>query len=513
MAESPETATMDETIVDVEMLEDRMPDGQAPAVQGQQGGGQQGQRRLTAAEQAYVDRQKRLGQLIEAINKNRTQIEAFLKLLGIDFDFFKAAAIVGLKGTMKNDPDFFHKVHVSSFIDAVMRAAKDGLIPDGKQCAIARFANEAAYMPMVEGYIMIISASIPNLRDVNHNVIIEGDAFDYEEGSDPWVKHKPSLARDPQTGKAIGAWCLIRTYPDGAYLEVVGKADLERIARVNKSTKGPRNDWAGEMHRKAPFRRVLKRLPKSPRLSSLIAHEEMMILPAPTPESPREVRHAEARAITNDELFGGGRPRPTKTATPKKPAAAKAKGEGGRKRKASAQAGGAAVEETQQDQVIENGGDVADENAHQASPELMDLIAAILHAEAATDIAQMVQAARENEALSGTTADEWAWVDETARNAAEKLGAVGGEDEAQGLIAVLTSEHGPKSYDGTQADLWASDILNKLSSMKADNRRTKFWAVNLPHVQRAYDAGFTTHAGKILEVARSKGLSVEVAGG
>jgi hypothetical protein len=51
----------------------------------------------------------------------------------------------------------------------------------------------------------------------------------------------------------------------------MNKYELDRVAAVNPSTKGPRSKWPDQMHRKGPLRRLSKRLRKSKELERLDA--------------------------------------------------------------------------------------------------------------------------------------------------------------------------------------------------------------------------------------------------
>jgi recombinational DNA repair protein RecT len=224
-------------------------------------------RPMTEVERARVEREKAKDAMVALVRDSREDIERSLRVYEIDADRFLAAIEVGITQGLKASEDFCTGDH-RAFLQAAARAAHVGLLPDGKQGAIVKYARDYTFQPMVEGFVEVIWKT-GLVTDVNHNVVCEGDEFDFEEGDNGYVRHKRSLTR-PADAPVIGAWCVINLQTGGKLIEIVDRADLEKIASVNRSTKGPRGTWGREMHRKSPFRRIVKRMPKTERLSVLI---------------------------------------------------------------------------------------------------------------------------------------------------------------------------------------------------------------------------------------------------
>lgn len=224
--------------------------GQQVATQ-QQGG------RLTVSQERALKRNA----MIDGVSSHRSDIERVLKPLGVPFEFFAAGVQIGLNSIASRSPEFFDKVSPTAFLRECMQVARVGLVPDGKRAAIVNYGSDASAIIMVEGFVEVFKKS--GVKDVNHDTVIEGDFFDYEAGSTPFIKHRPDLSRDSNTGRAIAAWCVIHTTDGGYYQEIVGEKDLERIAKTNKAA-GARAIWKGEFDRKAALRRLAKRIPKMP---------------------------------------------------------------------------------------------------------------------------------------------------------------------------------------------------------------------------------------------------------
>jgi recombination protein RecT len=419
---------------------------------------------MTAVQRAAHDRQVKLNSFLTAVVDNRADIERYIKPHGISFDFFQASVEVGLRQLMKTDDKFFEVVPVASFIEAVLKGCFLGLLPDGKEGAIVRFAGEAAFLPMVEGFSKKLWKT-GMVIEINHNVVCEGDDFEFEEGDNGFVSHKRSLVR-PADAEVIGAWCVIKLKTGGQLIEVVDQADLRKIAAVSKAQKGPRVEWAREMHRKAPFRRIVKRMPKDEGLSHLIAHDDTAYdlesrQPAPPPES----------AVPRQSVFGH---RAVRTALP---AAEQAADEGADEQRAGEQA------------------PVDDRDGV-----LTAAVTALRQAEDPTSLAEAVQAWKDQPLLSDLTGDERLWLEETARaRLAELL-------PPPRLRAIISSATGEREYQ--DADLWMNDILAKLSSLKGDPAAV-FWKKNLEFILEAGEGGFDAQADRLLEVAAERGLPTD----
>lgn len=73
------------------------------------------------------------------------------------------------------------------------------------------------------------------------------------------------------------------------------------------------------------------------------------------------------------------------------------------------------------------------------------------------------------------------------------------------LQAIITSTKGPQTY--VEPAFWYGDIINKMNELKG-RLLTAFWEANKPYVEAAGANGYATQAGRVLGVARDKGLEV-----
>lgn len=162
---------------------------------------------------------------------------------------------------LQRQPDLLGTDRKSLFA-AVMQCAQDGLQPDGKEAALVKFKNSAAYMPMVAGLLKLARQS-GEIASLTANVVYAGDDFDYwidDQGEH--LNHRPSIDGDRATIRAV--YAMARTSAGESIIEVMPHAEVEKVRKASRSgNAGPWRDWYSEMARKTAIRRLFKRLPRS----------------------------------------------------------------------------------------------------------------------------------------------------------------------------------------------------------------------------------------------------------
>jgi recombination protein RecT len=172
-----------------------------------------------------------------------------------------------------------------SFWNSAMKAAQDGLLPDSREGAMVifrtkkkddngvdRWIDAVQWMPMVAG----IRKKVRNSGEIatwdTHEVYAK-DAFEYELGDDPFIKHKPSLEADP--GPVIAAYSVAVLKTGEKSREVMTVAQIERVrARSKAKDSGPWVDHYSEMCRKTVAKRHSKVLPMSTDLDDLMRRDD-----------------------------------------------------------------------------------------------------------------------------------------------------------------------------------------------------------------------------------------------
>jgi recombination protein RecT len=163
-----------------------------------------------------------------------------------------------------------------SLWNACMRAAQDGLLPDGRLAALVVFKDKkrgpiAQYMPMIAG----IRQKIRNSGEVSTfdaHVVHEKDLFDYELGDDPHIVHRPVRG---DRGKIIAAYSVALLKDGSRSREVMWIDEIEQVRKMSRAGDGgPWVTWYGEMCKKTVARRHAKVLPMSSDIDDLLRQDD-----------------------------------------------------------------------------------------------------------------------------------------------------------------------------------------------------------------------------------------------
>lgn len=178
---------------------------------------------------------------------------------------------------IQNNPDLL-ACDRKSLWNACMRAAQDGLLPDGREGALVPYKREVQWIPMVGGLLKKIRNS-GELKSMTTKVVMEGDQFEHmitHEGET--LMHKPQFGREvaPTFENIIGAYCVARTKDDATYILVMSQAQIEQVRKSSRAKSGPWFDWYDQMCEKTVIRRISKRLPISSDLDDLIRRDDHM---------------------------------------------------------------------------------------------------------------------------------------------------------------------------------------------------------------------------------------------
>lgn len=171
----------------------------------------------------------------------------------------------------QNNPDMIGKAERRSLWNAAMRAAQDGLLPDGREGAIVLYGAQAQWMPMIGG----IRKKVRNSGEIatwDVYVVHANDEFEYELGDNPFIRHKPTL-EDP--GEVVAAYSVATLKTGEKSREVMSVAAIEKVRQASKAkNNGPWVGWYEEMCRKTVARRHSKVLPMSTDLDDLIRRDD-----------------------------------------------------------------------------------------------------------------------------------------------------------------------------------------------------------------------------------------------
>jgi recombination protein RecT len=161
-----------------------------------------------------------------------------------------------------------------SLWNACMRAANDGLLPDGVEAALVPFKSKATYIPMYQGLLKKFRNS-GEFKWVTAGLVYEGDEYDHwidETGEH--FKHRPA---DDNAGKKIRrVYALATTKEGGSFIADMSLSEVNKRRNMSRAQRedAPWKVWPEEMMKKTALRQLSKLLPKSSDLDALIRRDE-----------------------------------------------------------------------------------------------------------------------------------------------------------------------------------------------------------------------------------------------
>lgn len=198
---------------------------------------------------------------------------------GIDVDRFIRTAIT----TVTMSPELLDADRTSLF-GALMQAAKDGLLPDGREATIQihntkvkgqngdMWVKKATYMPMVRGLITKMYEA--GCTSVDAAAVYEKDLFRFRRGDDPGIEHEPYMGEE-EPGKVVAAYAIVKLGNGEIKREVMSRRDIEKVRSASKAANGPGwTTWYDQFAIKGVLKRIYKQLPHtSEAMERLIEHD------------------------------------------------------------------------------------------------------------------------------------------------------------------------------------------------------------------------------------------------
>jgi len=199
------------------------------------------------------------------------------------------------------------KAKPGPLLQAISKAAADGLILDGREAALViDYNGDAQYRPMMRGLLKLAYNS-GRVKSISVQIACENDDFEYVLGDDERINHKINFKSPRGTPIAVYA---IATLDGGEVMREVmtvdqvngirDRSDAYRAFKAGKIKSTPwSTDWE-EMARKTVFRRLSKYLPSSTdKEGRLVQAAERIdeeytfaeeVVAAPQIEAPKRVR-------------------------------------------------------------------------------------------------------------------------------------------------------------------------------------------------------------------------------
>lgn len=178
-----------------------------------------------------------------------------------------------------------------SLIAACMKAAMDGLMPDGREAVLNVYNTKvtdketgremwvkmAQYLPMVGGMIKSLYES-GQVSMVDAAAVYEQDRFLFRRGDAPVLEHEPTSEDEP--GRVKAAYVVVRMTSGEMKREVMFRRDIEAVRAMSKAGDGassPWTRWYDQQAIKSVIKRAAKQLPRMDRLDRQISHDNEAI--------------------------------------------------------------------------------------------------------------------------------------------------------------------------------------------------------------------------------------------
>lgn len=199
------------------------------------------------------------------------------------------AWISGIINALEKAPEL-KECTISSWRAAILNASQVGFVPNTNEqfCfLIPRQVKGTKVVSFEMGYqgIQQLMLEMPDIENVEAEIVHEKDEFDYELGSNKYIKHRPHRGRD--RGKRTACYCIV-TYTNGKqHFEVLERDEIEELKQnkisganskyspwyEDENNKFP-NDPFGWMWRKTAIKQASKMVKKTNRLTEAIQADD-----------------------------------------------------------------------------------------------------------------------------------------------------------------------------------------------------------------------------------------------
>lgn len=173
-----------------------------------------------------------------------------------------------------------------SLLLACVRAAQDGLLPDGREAVFNIYRTKvkvngrdewrpiAQYLPMVGGMVKKLYES-GQVKLVDGVAVNEKDRFEYERGDNPRIVHVP-YSGDEDPGKIVAAYVVARLANGEVKREVMFRRDIERAREASSAQNSPAwAEWYDQQAIKTVLKRAYKQLPSTPEFERAVHADDV----------------------------------------------------------------------------------------------------------------------------------------------------------------------------------------------------------------------------------------------
>ncbi|QDV49587.1 recombinase RecT [Gimesia fumaroli] len=163
---------------------------------------------------------------------------------------------------------------------ALMNSSAIGLEPNGYDGHLVPYEDKnnscftCQFIPDYKGYTKLMHQN-PKLQSVSAGAVREGDLFEFEFGTDAYLRHIPPLKDD--RGDLIAAWAMYKLQDGSSDFVVLTQGEVLKHKRASPSSggyKSPWKLWEDPMWAKTAIRILRKFAPMGPGVEKASAYED-----------------------------------------------------------------------------------------------------------------------------------------------------------------------------------------------------------------------------------------------
>lgn len=214
-----------------------------------------------------VSKDNRLSSIFSSLENKKSTLE---KMLGDSIPVEKF--FIGVMSAFRNNPSLC-ECDSKSIMTAIYACAQTGLIPNTphQHMFLVPYRDRKTgtkNCTIITGYqgLMELMYRTGRIDAINAQIVYEGDEFEYEYGTNDFIRHRPKPLVANEKRAVTHAYCYVRVSSSSPHPVVVFTVmSFDEIIAIQSNSKSQdiwKNHWAA-MAKKTVVRRIAKLLPKS----------------------------------------------------------------------------------------------------------------------------------------------------------------------------------------------------------------------------------------------------------
>ena len=194
--------------------------------------------------------------------------KAVADLLGNKYGITTQEFIVKVSNAVRKTPELL-KCSSQSLFGSILYFAEIGLpfnTPEGFGYITTDFVNGSIEAVPIIGYRGLIEIAYrnPRVKSIRIQAVYEGDEFDYEYGTQEYIRHKPNI-KPLSNRKLVAVYAIVKLDTIDPLFVVVHKAQLDELKKISKSANSVygKADIFNVMESKVAIKLLFKTLPKT----------------------------------------------------------------------------------------------------------------------------------------------------------------------------------------------------------------------------------------------------------